>query len=177
MNVLLLIKNSEVGGVLSCSISLAKGLQSKGDNVVIGTASGEGVEFLANEFNNVEIIEFGSKNPIIIIRNYSQIKSIIEKNNIQIIHCQNRIPALYASYYCKFHKKVKYIWANHLVPLGGGMISKMMTHYGSAAVAESIDGKEMLVSTFNVPSDKVEVINLGTDIDKLTTVSEQKKAN
>ena len=44
MNVLMLVKNSGVGGVLSCVQSLTEGLMEKGDFVIVGTAPGEGVE-------------------------------------------------------------------------------------------------------------------------------------
>ena len=36
MNILMLIKNSEVGGVISCVKSLTDGLIAEGDNVFIG---------------------------------------------------------------------------------------------------------------------------------------------
>lgn len=44
MNILMLVKNSEIGGVVSCVKSLADGLKAKGDKTVIGTCQGEGVD-------------------------------------------------------------------------------------------------------------------------------------
>lgn len=44
MNILMLVKNSEVGGVLSCVKSLSDGLLKMGDKVIIGSCAGEGVD-------------------------------------------------------------------------------------------------------------------------------------
>ena len=44
MNILMLVKNSEVGGVLSCVQSLSDGLKKLGDTVIVGTCEGDGVE-------------------------------------------------------------------------------------------------------------------------------------
>lgn len=123
----------------------------------------------------VEIIPFETKSPLSIISNYRTLKRIINENRINVIHAQNRIPALYAAFFCFFHRDVKYIWSNHLVPLPHGMKSRLLTHYGSAAVAEGIEGKEMLVDDFGIPEDRVHVINLGTDISHFTRTSTEEQ--
>ena len=171
----MLIKNSEVGGVLSCSVSLSKGLIDKGDHVVIGTTNGQGVSFLAKNCPNLFIIDFNAKSIFSIIKNYKSLRQIIKNERIELIHCQNRIPAIYASFYCFFHRSVKYIWANHLVPISNSFFSRCMTHYGSAAVAEGVDGKDMLISQFHIPENKVEVINLGMDVQHFTPICDSEK--
>lgn len=177
MNILMLIKDSLIGGVVSCSSSLALGLQNIGDFVVIGTTNGDGVQQLKDSCNELEIIDFDCKSIASIIKNYYHISLLIKKYNIDVIHCQNRLPALYAAAYCCIHRKTKYIWSNHLVPLSSSFFSKLFTRYGACAVAESIDGKEMLISDFGVPDCKVKIINLGTDLRAFTklTCDEQKK--
>ena len=173
MNVLILIKNSGIGGVLSCSVSLARALSENGDEVTIAIPKGAGIDFYSNEIDiDVEIIPFDSKKPITIISNYTALKKIIAQKKIQIILCQNRIPALYAAFYCFFHKKTKYIWSNHRVPLPSSFMWRLLTRYGYSAVAEGIDGKEMLVNSFHIPPDRVEVINLGTNFHKTEEIPE-----
>lgn len=176
MNILMLVKNSEVGGVISCTNSLADGLEKKGINVVIGSSPGDGVNKMLTG-KNVNMINFSSKSIFGIIGNYIKLKEIIKDNNINIIHAQNRIPALYASIYHFFHREVKYLWANHLVPIPSSYLYRITTKYGSFAIAEGIDGKDMLINKLKIPEDKVEVINLGTDLSnfKKTDVSEQVK--
>lgn len=176
LNILILVKDSMIGGVVSCSSTLAQGLMSERDSVVIGSTNGSGIDQFYISGSDVEIIDFNGILPHRIIRNYIQISRIVKKYKVNIIHCQNRIPSLYAALFCKFHKEVKYVWSNHLVPLSNSLFSRMITHYGSAAIAEGIDGKEMLVSLFNIPESKVCVINLGTDISHFSKTTREEQA-
>ncbi len=175
MNVLMLVKDSEIGGVASCVKSLAEGLEKyKNVHTVIGIKEGESLEYMFHGFD-VQIIDFATKNLFKIIRNYRLICRLVKKKSIDIIHAQNRIPAYYAGVYCFFHRKVPYIWSNHLVPLPSDFIHRVATRYGSCAVAEGIAGEEMLVNDFRIPKNKVAVVNLGVDFEKFkkATVQEQ----
>lgn len=151
MNILMLMKNSEIGGVVSCVKSLADGLKTKGDKTVIGTCQGEGVDKMLRGGYNVYIIDFGTKNIVSVIRNLFKIQKIVRTEKIDVIHAQNRLPALYASIVCLFNKKVNYIWSNHLVPIPCDFLHKMTTRYGKFAVAEGIAGKKFLINNSNFP--------------------------
>ena len=83
MNVLMLVKNSEVGGVLSCVKSLSDGLKKSGDQVVIGTCAGEGVEKMLTA-HDVRIINFSAKKPMEMLKCYLQIKEIVKDNELLI---------------------------------------------------------------------------------------------
>jgi glycosyltransferase involved in cell wall biosynthesis len=171
----MLVKDSEMGGVGSNVASLAKGLQErKKAEVVIGISEGECIEGMLKGYDN-HIIDFRSKNPFIILKNYQKILNLVREYHIEIIHAQNRIPALYAAVICFFNKKVRYIWSNHLVPIPSGLKYRLATKYGSCAVAEGISGEQMLINDFKIPKEKVEVINLGIDLSKFvkTSVEEQ----
>ena len=170
MNVLMLVKNSEVGGVLSCVKSLSDGLKKLGDKVIIGTCAGEGVDKMLMA-HDVRIINFSAKSPSDMLKCYRQIKTIVKENKIDIIHAQNRIPALYASVYCLFHRKVKYIWSNHLVPIPCSFLYRLTTRYGKFAVAEGIDGRNFLVDKFKIPENKVKIVNLGSHLDSFQKTS------
>ena len=174
MNVLMLVKNSEVGGVLSCVKSLSDGLKKIGDQVVIGTCAGEGVDKMLTE-HDVRIIDFSAKRPAEMMRCYRQIKKIVKEERIDIIHAQNRIPALYASIYCLFHRKVKYIWSNHLVPIPCSFLYRMTTRYGKCAVAEGIDGRNFLVNKFKIPENKVKIVNLGSHLEEFKKTSREQQ--
>ena len=170
MNILMLVKNSEVGGVLSCVKSLSDGLVKNGDQVIIGTCAGEGVEKMLTE-HEVRIINFSAKSPSEIRKSYCQIKEIAKKYNIEIIHAQNRIPALYASVYCFFHRKEKYFWSNHLVPIPCSFFYRLTTRYGKFAVAEGIDGRNFLVDKFKISENKVRIVNLGSHLEAFQKTS------
>lgn len=174
MNILMLVKNSEVGGVLSCVKSLSDGLKKTGDQVVIGTCSGEGVDKMLTE-HDVRIIDFSAKKPVEMLKCYRQINKIVKEERIDIIHAQNRIPALYASVYCFFHRKVKYIWSNHLVPIPCSFLYRITTRYGKYAVAEGIDGRNFLVNNFRIPENKVKIVNLGSHLEEFKKTSKEQQ--
>lgn len=174
MNILMLVKNSEVGGVLSCVKSLSEGLRETGDHVVIASCAGEGVKTMLSK-ENVKIIDFSAKSPGQIIKNYREIKKLVQEEKINVIHAQNRIPALYASVYCFFHKKVRYIWSNHLVPLPDSFFYRLTTRYGKFAVAEGIAGKEFLINVFKIPQNKVRIVNLGVHLEDYHKTPEQQQ--
>ena len=164
-----MMKDSEIGGVASCVASLADGLKRyKNVKTVIATSDGDSVGTMLKD---VVIVDFASRNLLQVIKNYRTIKQLIKKEGIQIIHAQNRIPAFYAAFYCFFHRNVRYIWSNHLVPLPSDFIHRMLTLYGQCAVAEGIDGKEMLINDFHINPDKVAAVNLGVDFDNFNKSS------
>ena len=165
MKVLMMMKDSEIGGVASCVASLADGLKKyKNVEVIIAASNGDSIGSIIKD---AAIVDFASKNPIQILKNYKKIKRIVKNKQIDIIHAQNRIPAFYAAFYCFFHRNTDYIWSNHLVPIPSDIVHRILTFYGKCAVSEGLDGKEMLINDFGIDPNKVSTVNLGIDIDKL----------
>ncbi len=107
--------------------------------------------------------------------NYSLLSKIIKANSINIIHCQNRIPALYASIYCFFHKRVQYVWANHKIPIPSDFLHRFTTKYGKCAIASCLESQQLLTEKLKVPKQNVKTVLLGCDIYtfKNTSKSEQ----
>ena len=70
MNILILVKNGNVGGIASCTGTLVKGLINiKNANVIIGISKGAGVDFQLKDYN-VQIINFNQISLVHIIKNY-----------------------------------------------------------------------------------------------------------
>lgn len=176
MNVLILAKDSDhFGGVLTATLSLATGLKKyKHVDYIIGTPINDKVES-AFAGHNVERFNFSSKSPISLIQDYIRLCKVIKKKKIDIIHCQNRIPALYAAIYCFFHHKIKYLWVNHVDPIPSGFMYRLLTRYGYCAVADGISGKRMLEEKLRIPSDKIRLVNLGVDLSKFVRTSENEQ--
>ena len=176
MNILIVAKNSEFGGLVGHTRNLALGLTQLGHKVIIAICKGEGTDRMLGDFR-VEHFDWGSKNPLQLIKNYFNLRKVIRSNKIDIIHANNRIPAIYSALYCFFHLKLKYIWANHLVPLNGSLRSRILTRYGYMAVAEGSEGARMLNTTLKIPNHKIRTINLGIDLTKFkrTTLDSQIK--
>ncbi len=175
MNILILAKNSEYGGLIMTTRNLAKGIIQSGNKAIIVSSKGEGPTKLLYDLPLL-YLDWGAYRITSIIRNYKQLSEIISSNNIDIIHANNRIPALYASVYCFFHRSKKYIWANHLTPLKGGLRNCLLTRYGSYAVAEGIEGAKMLKDTYNIPDNKIKIVNLGVDISNFKKTSSESQA-
>ena len=76
MNVLILAKDSGVGGIASCTGTLAKGLiDYKEANVIIGIPRGAGVNFQLKGYN-VQTIEFEHTSLFHIIKNYRKVAAL-----------------------------------------------------------------------------------------------------
>lgn len=177
MNILIFAKQNHIGGLTHHCGLLAQGLsEHMKANVVLGMTPGEGTTELSKRFK-VELFKLGGVNPFSWLADYRKLAKIVKQYQINIIQAENRIPALLAAMYCKRHKDVKYIWANHLVPIPDSKLFRILTHYGYCAVAEGIAGREMLISNLGIPGDKVRIVNLGIDLSKFhkTLPEEQEK--
>lgn len=174
MNILILAKESHVGGLLNYTFNLAQGLVKKNDtNVVIGI-SPSGANEPLKPFNLQEI-NFETKSPLCIIKNYLKIARIIKKYKIDIIQSHNRIPSLYAWIYCTFHRRIKYVWVNLVLPIPSSFLYRVTTKYGSYAITGT-DGIKPLMEDLKIPKEKLKVINLGVDFSKFTRTSIEEQA-
>ncbi len=173
MNILILAKESHVGGLLNYTYNMAKFLSMKEDtNVAIGISPSAANEPL-KQFNLFEI-DFESKSPITIIKNYRQIARIVKDFNIDIIQTHNRVTALYAWLYCSFHKKVKYLWVSLSVQIPSSFLYRITTKYGACAVAGS-EGVKLLVENLRIPKDKIKIMTLGIDFSKFTQTTKEEQ--
>lgn len=167
MNILVLFKNNGNGGLTTNTKSLVEGLKKRNINVIAAGCDGVGTRNILKNID-INIIDFQSKN---LFKTYLKLSKLIKENNIDIIHCQNRIPALFASIYCFFNKSTKYVWANHQVPIPSDIFHRLTTKYGECAIAGSLDGKKMLLTQFKIPEGKVKLVNLGCDINNFEKIS------
>ena len=174
INILFLLKDSGIGGVVSSTKSLCDGLKKEHISTYIITNVGLGEKKMLKDYDKT-IVNFNTRNFFTIIHNYKVIAQTIKKRGINIIHCQNRIPAIYAMIYCTFHRKVKYIWVNHLVPIPTSFFYRKSTFYGSCAVTDCILGEQLLHEKLKISQKKIRVINLGIDISKFKPISNTKK--
>lgn len=163
MNILILIKDGHVGGLTNHVKLLATQLQKKKHKVIIGMTAGDSNSFFFEDLK-VESFNFNSLNPLILLKNYIKMIKLINREGIQIIQSENRITSLYAYIYCFFHKKIKFLWANHMVPIPYGRLHKLITKVGKCAVASTIEGKRFLINKLDVSPKKVKVINLGIEL-------------
>ena len=171
MNILILYNENQKGGLLTNTRILAEGLRSRGNNVVLIGTDGPGTRSILKD-QDVRYVNYSNRNPLHVL---SQIAHIARENNIDLIHAQNRIPALYASVVCFFNRKIKYVWANHQVPIPSGFLQRIATKYGDGAITGSMAGFRFLTEKLQIPKEKVSVVNLGIDIDRFTPATPEEK--
>ncbi|MBR0164229.1 MAG: glycosyltransferase family 4 protein [Lachnospiraceae bacterium] len=175
MRVLMLCKNAEIGGLTMCTGNLARSLESYcGIRTVIAICEGESVHSTLADLET-HIVPFDTKNPLRIIRNYRTVARLVREKEIDVLHAQNRIPALYAALYHFFHRRVPYLWANHQTPIPAGFFHRRMTRYGYKAVAEGENGKKLLIRDLKIPARDVEVINLGVELGAIRKTSDEEQ--
>ncbi|MBO4952674.1 MAG: glycosyltransferase family 4 protein [Lachnospiraceae bacterium] len=171
MNVLILAKDGHVGGLTNHIKSLASGLVEYGDRVIVGLTPGDSTSFFF-EGIHLEAFNFNSLNPLVFIKNYKKMKKVIESESIEIIQSENRITSFYAWLYCKKHKNVKLIWANHKVPISSSFFARLLTKSGEYAVASTIEGQQFLVDKLRINKNKTKVIHLGIKLEQFVKCNE-----
>lgn len=175
MNILILAKESHVGGLLQFTYNLAQGLSRKNDTKVVIAITPSNVNDPLKPYNLQEI-DFETKSPFKMISNYRRVSQIIKDYKIDIIQAHNRLTALYAWLYCSFHRRIKYIWACLVTPIPSSFIYRKTTKYGECVVTGPEDVK-MVVEKLKIPEEKVKGINLGIDFSKLKKTTEVEQIN
>lgn len=101
------------GGVERGVVEFSKKLVSLGYNSIVISSGGAMVNLL--EKHGVKHIKLNvqSKNPIIIARNITKLKSIFKKFNADIVHVRSRAPMISAHYACNNNKAIKLVSTVH----------------------------------------------------------------
>lgn len=121
-----------------------------------------------------EKIEFRSKNPLKIINSLMELHKIIVKNRIDIVHCHHRIAGLFMALYNTIWS-IPYIWTLHLAPIQCDFIHRMLTSYGSKAIAVSYEVGEFLNKNLRIPKRDIVYVLNGVDESKLKLVTSNEK--
>ena len=120
-------------------------------------------------------VETCSINPLNIVENLRAIHKIIIDENIEIVHCQHRIPAIYMSIYNFFYNRVRTIYTLHLVPVPCDFVHRLMTCVGDKAVGVSSDCSSFLIEKLKIPAKKTVTILNGVNENELSLLSDEEK--
>lgn len=164
MNILIVTRYNNGGGVVTHVINLANELMNRGNKVVVAAP----YDMFGSEgrYKNLECIyipiNFESKNPIGIIR---KLCKIIERYNIQIIHSHNRNTSLYAKFF-KIIKNIPFVWTLHQNNIPTKFPYKTLTFPGDRTIVVSSELKEFCVEKLGIPDKKLSIIYNGVYEDK-----------
>lgn len=170
MNVLILTRYNNDGGVVTHVINLANELTKMGHKVVVAAPTVENSDrYLALNCTYVPV-DFEGKNIICAIKEVAQ---IIKKYQIDIIHSHNRNTSFVAEIF-KVLYRIPFIWTLHQNNIPHGLIYKLMTFSGNKTITVSSELKEFCVNKLGIKNNKVQVIYNGVHADKYYKYSDEK---
>ncbi len=165
MNILQILPSLDVGGVETGTIDLAKYLVSRGHKAITISSGGRLVRELdaigARHYN----LPVGKKSLVSIIMMVKEVREIIRKEDIDVVHARSRVPALIAYFACKASGKAFITTAHGYYKKH--LMSEAMGWGKYVIVASNIMAKHM-VNNFNVPHDRIRLIPRGVDLNKFT---------
>lgn len=139
MNILILTKENNGGGLVTHVINLANTLKKKGHNVIVvgPLVDGEKKRFKEIECQ-FEPMNLSTKNPLEFLKNTKKLIKITKKRKIDIIHSHNRIASIYAQILWK-KEKIPFVWTLHLNNIPSNPLSRILTFYGKKVIVVSSD--------------------------------------
>ena len=163
MNILQILPSLDVGGVETGTIDLAKYLVARGHKAITVSSGGRLVRELdaigARHYN----LPVGKKSIFTIVRMIKELRDIIRKEDIDIVHARSRVPAIIAYFACKASGKAFITTAHGYYKKH--LMSEAMGWGKYVIVASNIMAKHM-VDHFGVPYDRIRLIPRGVDLDR-----------
>ncbi|MDD5130188.1 MAG: glycosyltransferase family 4 protein [Candidatus Omnitrophica bacterium] len=163
MKILFIANHLNVGGITSYLLTLAGGLKEKGHRVYLASSGGE----MENKFVQAGIIllkaPLKTKSEISpkIFLSFWKLKRMIQQYNIDLIHSHSRTTQVLGAWLGRSLGKP------HLFTCHGffrpKLFRKIFGCWGQKIIAISQQVKEHLVTDFELPADKIIVINNGID--------------
>lgn len=156
LKILLLTDRLTRGGAETHIVSLYRELTLRDHSVLVVSCGGE----LSCEVDHVTI-DLSSHSPKKLISGYFALRSLILRENFDVIHAHARLPALIASFIAR-HYKIPLVTTVHArFALGGGR--RTFSVWGFRSVAVSEDLRFYLTRNYSVPCENITVIENGID--------------
>lgn len=165
VNVLQVLPSLDVGGVETGTVDLARYLVRHGHKAIVVSEGGRLVRELDAAGARHYTLPVGKKSFFSVISMIGKLKSIIRKEDVDIVHARSRVPALIAYFACKLSNRV--------------LITTAHGHYRKHPLSESMGwGKRVIVASnimakhmmdnFRVPYERVRLIPRGVDVERFT---------
>lgn len=166
MKILLLTTHLNIGGIATYTVSLAKALKAKGQDVLV--ASGGGVlvaELAAAEISHIKInmLTKSELSPKVFSAIFELYK-IVKKMDIDIIHAQTRIAQLVSFFVSKLCK-IGFVTTCHGF-FRNNIGRRMLSAWGDRVIAISEAVEQHLIKDFHVSKNRISLIYNGIDVKK-----------
>ncbi|HDP16342.1 MAG TPA: glycosyltransferase family 1 protein [Candidatus Omnitrophica bacterium] len=178
MKILLLTTHLNIGGIGTYTVSLARSLKARGDDVIVASCGGMLVPELTSGGVSHIKIDISTKSEI----SFRTFKSMIEvyriakRLKIDVIHAQTRVTQVVGYVVSK-------LCGTGFVTTCHGFFNRnigrtLMPAWGDRVIAISEAVEEHLIKDFHVPKDRISLIYNGIDIKRyLRDFSENEKAD
>ncbi len=164
--VLMALMGMEIGGAETHVLELCKSLKQMGVDVYVASNGGAYVkELIESGIKHFEV-PLHNKNIFNLLQSYHELKRIIVRNDIHLVHAHARIPAFLCG---MLQKKLHF----RFVTTCHGVYStelpfKILTNWGERTLAVSEDIKTYLVDNYKLPPENTFVTINGIDTDKFS---------
>ncbi|MBF0215579.1 MAG: lipopolysaccharide heptosyltransferase II [Candidatus Omnitrophica bacterium] len=163
MNVLQLVPKLNVGGVEVGTVDVARALTLLGNKSVVASAGGALERDLVATGSKHYNLAVGKKNPVTMFFVYRELRKIISRENIDIVHARSRIPAL-IGYFAARHEGKTFITTAH-GQYRKHFISSIMG-WGKIVIVANETMSEYMNEKFGVKKEKMVIIPRGVDLEK-----------
>lgn len=175
MNILIITKENNQGGLVTHIINLANTLTEKGQHVVVmGPMENGQIKRFAELQCKYIPMNFATKSIPEVVKNIKRIRIIIRKEKIEIIHSHNRITSVYAKWVCK-REKIPFIWTLHLNNIPCNLFWRKMTFYGQKTIVVGTDLIPFCENKLKIPRRDIVVSYNGIYPERYYTYSKEDK--
>lgn len=172
MNVLQLLPELNIGGVEKSTVEVARYLSLNGHKSVVVSEGGKLLRSLTAVGARHYTLLVGRKNPFWVIKSYFKLKSIIRKENIDIVHARSRVPALSGYFAARSTGRVFLTTAHG--QYRRHLISRVMG-WGKLVITASLLMARHMNENFGVPLKKIRIVPRGVDLDEFSFIAPEER--
>lgn len=172
MNILQILPSLDVGGVETGTVDLARYLVAHGHKAITVSGGGRLVRELDMPMSRHYTLPAGKKSPLSVLRMIGELKSIIRREDIDIVHARSRVPALIGYFAARSSRRVFVTTAHGYY--GKHVMSVPMSWGKFVIVASNVMAKHMM-SNFGVPAERIRLIPRGVDLDRFRYMPKERR--
>lgn len=161
MNILQILPALDIGGVETGTVDLARYLAGHGHKAVVVSGGGRLVKELEASGAHHYTLPVGKKSIFSIVRMAGELRDIIRKEDIDIVHARSRVPGLIAYIACRMTNRIFITTAHGYYRKSP--LSTVMSWGRYVIVASNVMAKYM-VKDFRIPYERVRLIPRGVDL-------------
>lgn len=165
MNILQILPGLDIGGVETGTVDLARYLVSHGHRAVVVSGGGRLVKELEAVGARHYTLPVGRKSPVTMAAMVGEVRDIIRKEEIDIVHARSRVPGMIAYVACMITGRVFITTAHGYYRKG--VLSRCMA-WGRYVIVASHSVAKHMAKDFYVPHERIRLIPRGVDLARFT---------